>query len=350
MSKLIIYAPNVHTGGGKTLLIDLLKAVDNDTILILDYRLDYSNSERKNIIARVKPSFQSRLKAEFILKKFSTKDYRVLCFHSLPPIFKSQSKVYVYFHNRHLLNNHAIDLPRENKRAIVRIWIEKILAKVFYKNVDEYFVQSQIMKINLDFYYSKKMSKVTIFPFTDLSLFTQQSNFRTNLNFTNNNNFGELDFVYISEGPKHKNHKILLDAWVILANQKIFPKLTLTLSTDNIDEIDNINYLIQTYHIRVENLGYIDITEVLNLYLGAKALIFPSLMESYGLPLVEARLVGLPILAPELDYVREVCNPVETFDASSEISIALAVKRFLGISNENFKEYDANEFIDYISK
>jgi len=350
MSKLIIYAPNVHTGGGKTLLIGLLKKCDNDAILILDNRLDHSALEGKNIIAKVTASFQSRLKAEFILKKASTEDHKVLCFHSLPPIFKSKSKVYVYFHNKHLISNNKIGFPREKKRAIARIWIEKKMSKFFYKNVDEYFVQSNTMKRNLEFYYSKHMRKVTIFPFSDLSIFSNQASLLTNDNLSNSINCSKHDFIYISNGPKHKNHKTLLKAWVVLANQKIFPKLTLTLPIDNKEEIDNINNLIETYHIRVENLGYIDLSEVLKLYLSAKALIFPSLIESYGLPLVEARLVGLPILAPELVYVREVCNPVETFDPTSEISIAMAVKRFLDISNENFKDYHVNDFIDYISK
>jgi hypothetical protein len=41
-------------------------------------------------------------------------------------------------------------------------------------------------------------------------------------------------------------------------------------------------------------------------------------------------MAGLPILAPELDYVRDVCVPIQTFDPHSPVSIARAVKRFLG--------------------
>ena len=33
------YAPNVHTGGGRTLLIAMLKAIPSDSMLILDQRL-----------------------------------------------------------------------------------------------------------------------------------------------------------------------------------------------------------------------------------------------------------------------------------------------------------------------
>jgi len=49
------------------------------------------------------------------------------------------------------------------------------------------------------------------------------------------------------------------------------------------------------------------------------------------LPLIEAREANIDIIAPELDYVRDVVCPVETFDPLSPISIARAVKRYLGI-------------------
>ena len=71
--------------------------------------------------------------------------------------------------------------------------------------------------------------------------------------------------------------------------------------------------------------------DVLVLYATAKAMIFPSTSESFGLPLVEATQLGLPILAPELDYVRDVCSPAHTFDPASPVSIARAVKRFLAV-------------------
>jgi glycosyltransferase involved in cell wall biosynthesis len=61
-----------------------------------------------------------------------------------------------------------------------------------------------------------------------------------------------------------------------------------------------------------------------------KALIFPSLSETLALPILEARSLGLPILAAERDYVRDVVDPNETFDPESAHSIMRAVLRFLG--------------------
>ena len=343
MSKLIIYAPNVHTGGGKTLLLNLLESIPDNTQLILDCRLVFPDSSPKNIIFKSSPTFRSRLKAEFELKKNSNKNDTVLCFHSLPPLFKSRSRVFVYFHNKHLLSKSKVDLPKENMRAIFRIFLEKILAKTFYSNVDEYFVQSIQMKRDLEFFYSKKMSKVTVFPFLDVSKISKSKK---------NKIFSFNEFIYVSEGPKHKNHKNLIKAWVYLSKQNIFPKLTLTLSNNNVDELDYIYRAVEKYQIKVENIGYIEFDKVLDLYGGAKALIFPSFMESFGLPLIEAKLLDLPIIAPELDYVRDVCDPEETFDPNSEISIARAVKRFLKIQdNKNVENnYEVRSFVKYINK
>lgn len=81
-------------------------------------------------------------------------------------------------------------------------------------------------------------------------------------------------------------------------------------------------------------------------YSCARALIFPSFAESFGLPLLKAQSVGLPILAPELDYVRDVCEPVETFDPQSARSIARAVSRFVGQRDDRVALLTANVFAE----
>ena len=78
------------------------------------------------------------------------------------------------------------------------------------------------------------------------------------------------------------------------------------------------------------------------------ALIFPSLRESFGLPLVEATKLKVPILASELDFVYDVCQPAETFDPKSPRSIARAVKRFKNIITSIRKVQDPAAFVDYI--
>lgn len=68
------------------------------------------------------------------------------------------------------------------------------------------------------------------------------------------------------------------------------------------------------------------------MYGQSRAAIYPSLFESFGLPLLEAKEAGLPVLASERDYVRDVIEPNITFDPLSPLSIARAVMRHLGCS------------------
>ncbi len=94
--------------------------------------------------------------------------------------------------------------------------------------------------------------------------------------------------------------------------------------------IDTLEVMRRETGIAIHNLGQLPRDQVLELYTKSRALIFPSTLESFGLPLIEAQHMGVPILAPEADYVRDVCVPTETFDPLSPLSIARAVRRFLG--------------------
>ena len=67
------------------------------------------------------------------------------------------------------------------------------------------------------------------------------------------------------------------------------------------------------------------------------------------MPLIEARRIGLPILASELDYVRDVLDPEEVFDPDSPVSIARAVKRFMKIKQLPLPIVGAKKFFAFIS-
>ena len=86
------------------------------------------------------------------------------------------------------------------------------------------------------------------------------------------------------------------------------------------------------------------------MYLNSKAFIYPSKEEFLGLPLIEASNFNLPILAPELDYVRDILDPIETFDPNSAMSIKRALKRFLGIYEEKIKVIETTTFLKKILK
>ena len=78
----------------------------------------------------------------------------------------------------------------------------------------------------------------------------------------------------------------------------------------------------------------------------------PSLQESFGLPLVEASSMALPIIASDLDYVFDVCEPDYVFNPNCHKSIARAVMRYLNDNGEKGetiqKIIEPKEFVKYI--
>ena len=59
---------------------------------------------------------------------------------------------------------------------------------------------------------------------------------------------------------------------------------------------------------RVEFLGPVAFDRLPALYAGARALLFPSEVESFGLPMIEAMASGTPVIASDLPVSREICG------------------------------------------
>ena len=96
------------------------------------------------------------------------------------------------------------------------------------------------------------------------------------------------------------------------------------------------------------NIGELPNEKIWVLYKKSRALIFPSTIESFVLPLIKASKIGLPIIAAEKDYVRDVCTPKETFDPQSPLSISRAIKRFLKIHDPQIPQCDAAKLLKVI--
>ncbi len=82
----------------------------------------------------------------------------------------------------------------------------------------------------------------------------------------------------------------------------------------------------------INNVGFIDREKLTELYLGHEYFIFPSLAESFGLGLAEAIDGGCKIIASDLSYTYEVCEPSLVFNPISINSIQAAI--VMAIQNE----------------
>lgn len=326
------------------MLWSLLEALPDteSVVLVLDSRMVLPKGMRQDIqIKKVFPSVLQRICAERWLANNVQQQDLVICFGNLPPLFKLSGRVVVFVQNRYLIDD--IKLCGFSLKVKLRLAIERLWLSTRMTNANEFVVQTPTMKRLLDIKTRKKVN-VQILPFVSVPNGYEQG--ITSTGATKKINF---DFIYVASGEPHKNHQRLLQAWCELADEGIFPTLCLTLNRERFASLCNeIVELCHRHGIRVTNVGELPHEEMLALYEKAGALIFPSTFESFGLPLIEARQAGLSVLAPELDYVRDVLDPEQTFDPTSAVSIARAVKRFMGKVELALPLLRAKDFIGYV--
>lgn len=342
--RIVIHANNVHQGGGRSLLLALLKAVSGrlEWIATLDqrlYPLDEAFDDGR--VRWVAPSVGARLASErWLGGQVRTGDV-LLCFGNLPPLFRSHGDVVVFMQNRYLLerlNLEGFSFPVRLRICVERWWLRRCAT-----NVDLFVVQTPTMKALLQAGITK-CSSVVVLPFSSATHgYSRRAQSRIGQSTC------RYDFLYVASGEPHKNHRNLIEAWCLLAQGGLFPSLCLTVDDNTAAYLCHwIESRRQQFGLRVENLGTIPHERVLSLFNEVQALVFASTFESFGLPLIEARQAGLPVLAPELDYVRDVLDPEQTFDPRSPASIARAIKRFLGANEEALPLLDATGFVDAI--
>ena len=309
----IIYATNVHQGGGKVLLLPILEALKNkkNTVFILDQRLKFPNSLiLKGRILRVSPTLTSRFFLEFQLLRLITEETRILCMGNLPPLLAEPKQVVVYLQNRYLIEN--LSLSSFSLLVRIRINLERFWLKSKAHRVNHFIVQTNSMSKLLQL----KLWRVPgIVPYIVLPKVEKN---KSNLALKN-----RYDYVYIATGAPHKNHRYLIEAWIIMAKRGFFPTLCLTIGKDNEPELFRwIDARRQKYDLKIEMVGELKHSEVQNLYNISSTLVYPSIVESLGLPLLEAVASGISIIASDLDFVHDIIKPTAVFNPHSTVSIA----------------------------
>src|SRR5262249_36207446 len=79
----------------------------------------------------------------------------------------------------------------------------------------------------------------------------------------------------------------------------------------------------------VRFLGYVSRAELPRLYSGATAFVYPSLLEGFGLPVVEAMACGAPVITSNSSALKEVAEDAAVLvDPSDVRAIANAMGRF----------------------
>jgi len=309
MKVINIIAPNIKSGGGKELLEYLLEYInDNYEDIMVNVYVDTSFNMEGKHTRNVFVMTSELSKVLLFFKKFENAIY----FGNLPPIRKSKNSL-VYFHNTYLLMN-LKKLFSSNDKFINKIMCvaKQFYIKFFVKNVD--FVTCQTEVVSKQFKKKYSYENIKILPF-------YRKHKRINIE-------KQFDYCYISLAHPHKNHNKLFDALKILEEKNLHLSLAVTVESSKEDLIRKIEEINRNAIIKIVNFGTVSKKKVLELYASSKCLIFPSLEESFGLPLIEAVDMGLDVISSDLNYTYQAIDPSLTFNPNNAQSIADAIQKY----------------------
>jgi glycosyltransferase involved in cell wall biosynthesis len=308
---ILIDSVYINSGGGKEILNHIIKYIldkhdINKYFFLLDERLELKNKQidflqihaneknRKNFYLSNKNNFNS-----------------IVCMSNVPPPINIENvPVSVYFHNDLFLN------PIKSNVGVLAI-LKNLLKKQYikYKNKKKYswIVQTKLMKTKLEKFLNIKNEKIKTLPIIEFQ------EYKTPIKKKNK-------FVFVSNFSNHKNHFKLFQAFKDACKEKSY-NIELNLTIDK-------NIYIKSFYctgkkprnLKIINHGIISTSQVREIYSSSEFLIFPSLNESLGMPLIEAIFYGCKVLAPNLNYVGQVITPSLTFDPYSVSSISESIQ------------------------
>lgn len=137
----------------------------------------------------------------------------------------------------------------------------------------------------------------------------------------------ERFFLYVGGRDKYKNFRIVLDA---LALWKPPQEVRLVVAgppftTTEVEDLE-ARGLAQS----VEHVGRPSDRELAKLYIAASGLIYPSLYEGFGIPLVEAMTCQCPVIASDIPSSREITAGLAAyFHPDDATSLAAQLERLL---------------------
>jgi glycosyltransferase involved in cell wall biosynthesis len=125
--------------------------------------------------------------------------------------------------------------------------------------------------------------------------------------------------LYVGSADSHKNHRVLGPAMSKLRQARPDVRLFATLPAGYVDESEGIVCL-----------DHLDDQALSAAYSAAAVLVFPSLVESAGLPLIEGMSFGVPVVVADRPYAHDMCGDAALyFDPNDAAGLAARLLELL---------------------
>lgn len=143
------------------------------------------------------------------------------------------------------------------------------------------------------------------------------------------------NFFYPATPLEYKNHMVILEAFKMLQDEGITNyKITFTFNGDESEYAKKLYSYAQQYDLKVTFAGKLSREEVFKMY-SKSVLLFPSLIETFGMPLLEARLSGTPIIARDTSFAKEILKDYgNVMFANTGINITAKLKKYINVKKQ----------------
>ncbi len=149
-------------------------------------------------------------------------------------------------------------------------------------------------------------------------------------------------FIYPVHSGYAKNHIQIVRALIKMKKRKTeLPKIMFTINVDENRTSKKLYNNVKQHNLPIEFIGKLDQSKLFNL-LRSNVMLFPSKLETFGLPLLEARLLQTPIVSINLPYAEEILRGYErAYFFNTDDELINILDRL--ISTENIRFHDINQ-------
>jgi len=297
---------------------------------IINHRVDGSNQTHFKLIGEMRSALAKSTTAVKIysallplLNSFTLRKYQDHIFHSpnfILPNFDGKKVVTVH-------DLSTIKFPQFHPKARVNFVNQQLEKSIF--QADHIITDSEYVKREILDTFSLSEHRVTAIHLGADSLFRPRCAEECKTLSKYNIEYKRF-FLFVSTIEPRKNIVNLLTAFS-LYREKNANGLPLILVGSEGWNDDAIKVLIARIYAKgwIKHLGYVVQEDIPLLYSSAKALLFPSIYEGFGLPVLEAMQSGIPVLTSKSSSMSEITQKnAALVDINDIDDMSLSIERF----------------------
>ncbi|UZX67882.1 glycosyltransferase [Yersinia ruckeri] len=304
---IIVNATALFEGGAKTILLQFInnaeKDIENSYYIFISNKLALPNA--KNIFFyTVEPmGWFGRIRWDSVgLLRYCNRlhiDYDIVISLQNTSI-KTNKEQYVYIHQ---------SLPFTKERIILNDFLS--LKLVIYRYFYLFFIKRFITNKTYFIVQTEWMKNALMQHFDAASIYVICPDYSLpSLPYVPKKINGANDFIilYPAKPICYKNHMVLIDALYKLKNDGVINcVLLVTFSRGECKWFDRRVAKLDLFE-NIEYLGVLEQSTLANYYMNCDTVVFPSYIETFGLPLAEAASLNKYIIASDLPYAKEVLS------------------------------------------